>query len=121
MARKKNVVLYFTEEAHLSDEQAEEMSRIPGACHRNAAFIDPDAPLEKCDGVAGDAVPEAYAEAYPTAKPLTPADDDDEADDPNGMTVQQLKDALDEAGVDYPASAKKAALVALYEQNIETE
>lgn len=121
MSRMKKVVLYFTAESGLSDEEAHELERIPGARQRNAALIDPEAPLEKCDAVAGPAIPDNYADAYPLAKALV--DDEEEAseetDDPNAMTVAQLKGALDEAGVEYPATAKKAALVALYEQNIE--
>jgi hypothetical protein len=76
MSRRKNVVLYFTPESGVTDEQASEMERIPGARQRNAALIDPEAPLEKCDAVAGPAIPENYAEAYPLAKMLPPAEDD---------------------------------------------
>lgn len=120
MSRLKKTVLYFTAESGLSDDEAREMERIPGARHRNAAMIDPDAPLEKCDGVAGPAIPDNYADAFPLARALVEDEEEaEETDDPNAMTVAQLKAALDEAGVEYPATAKKAALVALYEQNIE--
>jgi hypothetical protein len=119
MSRRKNVVLYFTPESGVTDEQASEMERIPGARQRNAALIDPEAPLEKCDAVAGPAIPENYAEAYPLAKMLPPAEDDEEeAADPHAMTSAELKAALDNASVEYPKSAKKADLVLLYQEHI---
>src|SRR5690606_33112031 len=48
-------------------EQIAEMESLPGARQRNASLISPEAPLEKADFVAGPAVPENYAAAYPRA------------------------------------------------------
>lgn len=42
------------------------------------------------------------------------AQQDDEGDD-HPRTVAELKEALDARGIEYPADAKKADLVALYE------
>lgn len=119
MARKKTTTLYFTEEANITDEQLAEMERLVGARQRNASMIDSEAPLEKADFVAGPAVPEAYAAKYPAAVPMQVADDEEEETvDANEMTAADIKAALDEAGVDYPKSAKKAELVALYEEHL---
>lgn len=51
-----------------------------------------------------------------------PSDTDTEEEEEEGtnasdLTVAQLKEALDDAGVEYENSAKKADLVALYEEN----
>lgn len=126
MANKKNVVLYFTVDANPTEEDFAAMNSIPGARQRNASLINPDDKPEPCDAVAGPAIPEAY-DHLPRAKPVqVVADDkvvkgDGDAVDPEDLSVAELKAKLDEAGVEYKASAKKAELVALYEANIETE
>lgn len=134
MSRQKKVVLYFTEESSLTDKQADEMSRIPGARHRNAALVNPEDKLEKADGVAGPAIPDNYANAYETVKALTPAkskaatvdtveEEETTVDsiDYDNHTVTQLKELLTNAGVDYPNNAKKADLVALALEHLTPE
>lgn len=44
-------------------------------------------------------------------------EEEEEETDSSSLTVPQLKEALDAAGVDYPANAKKADLVALYDEH----
>lgn len=39
----------------------------------------------------------------------------EEADDGKGMTVAEIKAALDEAGLAYPPNAKKAELLAIFD------
>lgn len=111
--RKKLITLFFTLGAHLSDEEADLMESLPGARQRNASLIDPEGPLEKCDFVAGPAVPDNYAAAYPVA----PGGEAEEGEASADMTSAQLKAALDEAKVAYPKNAKKADLVVLYDQH----
>lgn len=58
-----------------------------------------------------------------TDKPAdaAPVNDDGEEEEGTGgasLTKAQLQDALDDAGVEYPAGAKKADLVELYDANI---
>lgn len=127
--RRKPHVLYFTEEANLTPEQQRELDAIPGARHRNAALVDPDAPLEQgVTGVAGPAVPECYSD-FPVveADPATLEEAEEEEEEADGqdydaMTAPQLKKLLDAAKVKYPAGAKKAALVALCQEHLtETE
>jgi hypothetical protein len=45
------------------------------------------------------------------------AQSEEEEEDASDLTVAQLKEALDAAKVEYPANAKKADLVKLYEDN----
>ncbi len=119
-------MLYFTEEANLTPEQQAELDSIPGARHRNAALIDPEAPLEAgVTGVAGPAVPESYAHLPHIEGNVEEAEEAEETeaegDDYEAMTVPQLKKILDEAEVEYPATAKKAALVALAQEHLTEE
>lgn len=122
---KKPHVLYFTPESSLTEEQERELNSIPGARHRNAALVLSDAPLEKgVTGVAGPAIPEAY-DHFPVIEgdPNFGADEEEEeeeaeGDDYEAMTVGQLKKLLDDAEVAYPATAKKAALVALCQEHL---
>jgi uncharacterized protein YfaP (DUF2135 family) len=54
----------------------------------------------------------------PAPAPAAAAEPEEESDDDGsleGWTVAELKDALDEAGVDYPANARKAELIELLE------
>lgn len=44
-------------------------------------------------------------------------EEEEEGTDSSQLTVSQLKDALDAAKVEYPANAKKADLVKLYDEN----
>ena len=96
---------------------------VPQHLERLAATIGPDTPevaFELADSDFG--VPPA---PFASAQPLTAAPDEqpslwDEEEaagvDLEGWTVPELKDALDQLGVDYPASARKAELIALLEQ-----
>lgn len=123
--RRKPHVLYFTEEANLTAEQQRELDAIPGARHRNAALVDPDAPLEQgVTGVAGPAIPDVYSD-FPVveadAAALEEAEAEAEAEDYDAMTAPQLKKLLDAANVQYPATAKKAALVALCQEHLTEE
>lgn len=120
MSRKKTITLFFTEGSNITDEQLDVLERLPGGRHRNASLVDPDAPLERCDYVAGPAVPDQYNH-LPVAEPSAPVNDEEDEEDPEHMTVAQLKAALDEAEVEYPATAKKAALVALYTEHLAAE
>lgn len=117
---RKTITLYFTEESGLSDEQRIELEHLPGGRHRNAAMVDPEAPLEECDYVSGPAVPDSYSgiEFIEPQVPEGTGDAEEEVDDPNEMTVTVLKAALTEANVEFPATAKKAALVALYQEHL---
>ena len=125
--RRKPHVLYFTEEANLTAEQQRELDAIPGARHRNAALVDPDAPLEQgVTGVAGPAIPDCYSdfpviEADPAALEEAEEEEEADADDYDAMTAPQLKKLLDEAKVKYPTNAKKAALVALCQEHLTAE
>jgi hypothetical protein len=124
--RKKPHVLYFTEEANLTAEQQAELDSIPGGRHRNAALVDPDAPLEQgVTGVAGPAVPENYAHLPHIEGTVDETEEEEESeaegDDYEAMTVPQLKKLLDDAEVEYPATAKKAALVALAQEHLTEE
>lgn len=125
-ARRKPHILYFTEEANLTEAQQRELDAIPGARHRNAALVDPDAPLEQgVTGVAGPAIPDVYSD-FPVVEADAAALEDDEEDDADtedydAMTVPQLKKLLDAAKVEYPATAKKAALVALCQEHLTEE
>lgn len=68
MARLFANILYFiagTTPTQADIEAADALG--PGAKFRNAQLIQEDAPLEQCDGVAGDAIPHSYAEAFPNA------------------------------------------------------
>lgn len=118
MASKKKVVLYFTPGSDITEEQAAEMERIPGARQRNASLIDPDEKPEPCDAVAGPAIPDSYADK-PVAVPLVAADEEEaEESDADEMTAAELKAALKDAGVDIPSGAKKADLVLLYQEHV---
>src|SRR5690606_40415595 len=117
--RQKPHVLYFAGEAYLTDAQQRELDAIAGARHRNAALIDPEHPLEKnVTCVAGPAVPPNY-EHFPFIEATVDEAEEEEEEeaeegaDYDAMTVPQLKKLLDEAEVEYPPTAKKAALVAL--------
>lgn len=46
-----------------------------------------------------------------------PGGEEEEEEDASDLTVAQLKEALDTAKIEYPANAKKADLVKLYEDN----
>lgn len=122
MSNRKRIVLYFTKGANPTEEDYRVMNSIPGARQRNAELIDPEDKPERCDAVAGPAIPEQYKH-LPVAKGVeVQIEDQDEgsgSDDPNDMSVKELKAALDELEVEYPASAKKAELVAIYEANVE--
>jgi hypothetical protein len=83
-----------------------------------------------CDGVDIEAPAEKSArqskvvepEPKPAAKKTTaktkaaPQPEEEEEEPLEGWTVNELKDALDEAGIDYPASARKAELIGLLEE-----
>lgn len=66
--KKAPKVLYFIRGSMPTEEQVEEAESfgIP-VSYRNVEFYEEGMTLEECEGVAGD-VPEAYAEAYPTAE-----------------------------------------------------
>lgn len=49
--------------------------------------------------------------------PAQETEEEEEEESASDMTVAQLKEALDAAKVEYPASAKKADLVQLFEDN----
>lgn len=145
MSLKKTIVLFFTVGSNPTDEEMAEMNTIPGARQRNASLIIPEAAPEKCDFVAGPAIPESYerfphysAEAASAAKPKrTKVDPETSASggavggegdaggkkpakvDPNELSNAELKAALTEAGVAFKGNASKAALVGLYEANIK--
>ena len=126
MAQKKIIVLYFTADANPTEEEYAEMASIPGARQRNASLIDPSEKPEKCDAVAGPAIPESY-DHLPRAKSVqvveesapkkvTKADGDNV--DPEDLTKEELKTALTDAGVPFKGNAGKAELVTLYTANI---
>lgn len=59
-------VLYFIGGTAPTKEQMEDAENAgPGVAFRNALLIHPDGPIEECDAVAGDFIPENYAEALP--------------------------------------------------------
>lgn len=111
--RKKKITLYFTPESNLTDEDIAAMDAIPGPRHRNAAFVDPEGKLEPCDFVAGPAVPACYD--HLPRPPGVEQEEEEEAATGADLTATQLKEALAEAGVAFPANAKKADLVLLYD------
>lgn len=115
MARK-TVTLYFTPESELTDEDVAAMDALPGARHRNASLVNSEAPLEDADYVAGPAVPEAYAEAYPAPGGQKRGK---AAADPHRFTKAQLMQALDAKQVKYETDANKEALVALYVEHVQ--
>lgn len=146
--RSKTVTLYFTPDESITDEQIAEMESLPGARQRNASLISPEAPLEKADFVAGPAVPENYAAAYPRADadtarqraqaakaeasgtgtapappapPTAPQGAGGEPPvDPETLSKAELQAALDKVpGVTYKAADNKAALVALYIEHVQ--
>jgi hypothetical protein len=125
--RKKPHVLYFTPESGLTEEQQRELDAIPGARHRNAALVDSEQPLEKgVTGVAGPAVPDQYKKFPYVEADLSDVEEEEEEEAPEGqdfeaMSVPELKAALKAGGVEFPATAKKAALVALAQQNLTEE
>lgn len=122
----KKVTLYFTPDHLLSDEDAATMARIVNARHRNASLIDEEDKPEPCDYVAGPAIPAQYKKfpKPPMVAAPAPADEEEEEEeeggsvDPNTLSAAQLRAWLDEAGVEYPAGSKKAALVLLYQENV---
>lgn len=119
MNKQKKTTLYFTKGGRLSEDDVAAMNSIPGgAFHRNASLIGPDDKLEPCDAVAGPAVPEQYKD-----KPYIEADVDSEeaAQQPEDMTVAELKAALTEGNIEFDGNAKKADLVALYRDSFEVE
>jgi type IV secretory pathway VirB10-like protein len=125
----KKVTLYFTADHLLSDEDAEVMSRIVNARHRNASLVDPDDKPEPHDYVAGPAIPDQYKKS-PKPPMLAPVQTDEEEEeeeseegtiDPNTLSAAQLREILDEAGVEYPAGSKKAALVLAYQEHFNAE
>lgn len=120
MSNRKRIVLYFTEGANPTEADYKALNSIPGARQRNANLIDPDDKPERCDAVAGPAIPPQYGH-LPVAKPVQVELEDEGSPvaDPNDMKVDQLRAALDGLEIEYPANAKKAALVAIYEANVE--
>ena len=100
---------------------------VPQHLERLACTIGPDTPqtaFELADSDFG--IP---LEPFASAQPLTDAAgeappeqpslwDEEEAAgvDLEGWTVPELKDALAQLGVDYPASARKAELIALLQE-----
>lgn len=118
--KAKKVTLYFTEGSRLSEKDIDAINTIPGgAFHRNASLIGPDDKLEECDAVAGPAIPQAYIEA---GKKIVEGINDGSEETfgkPEDMSVADLKLALVNGKVDFPAGAKKADLVALYRENFE--
>jgi hypothetical protein len=66
MAHGYPKVLYFIAGmAPTPDQIADADNCGPGVAFRNATLIHPDAPIEDCDAVAGDAIPDNYADALP--------------------------------------------------------
>lgn len=114
MALKKRVTLYFTAESALSDKDIEAINHIPGgAFHRNASFISDTDKLEKCDAVAGPAIPQPYIDAGIPVVGDVDGDGDVDEDDFASMTVPQLKHIATDRGIEIPAGAKKADIIAL--------
>lgn len=61
-------ILFFIEGSTPTKEDLEAADACgPGVAFRNASLIDPAGAIEDCDGVAGPAIPENYAEALPDA------------------------------------------------------
>lgn len=122
--RKRKITLYFTNGSRLTEDDIEAMDAIPGgALHRNAALFTPGTKLEHCDAVAGPAVPAEYAERFEVVEGSTILGENsgEESADASKMNVAELRAALDEAEVAYPAGAKKAALVKLYNEHVAAE
>lgn len=66
--KKYPVILFFIASVMPTAEDFEAAEQLgPNVKFRNASFVPAEGCLEKCDGVAG-AVPERYAEAYPSAE-----------------------------------------------------
>ena len=76
-------------------------------------------------GVASrDRWPDSSAEINEERNTTSSEDDGGEEEEATGgaaLTVAQLKEALDGAGVEYASNAKKADLVELYDANISEE
>lgn len=67
MAQKeKKIILFFINGSQPSKEELAVAEKLDTMRFRNARFIDPSAPLERCDAVAGCA-PAGYLKKYPKA------------------------------------------------------
>lgn len=67
--KKKLKILFFINgSSPTSDDELAAMELDGAVCFRNAEFAGlPEQGIEDCDGVAGDYVPKAYANKFPTA------------------------------------------------------
>lgn len=110
----KRVTLYFTPGSNLTDEDIEAINAIPGgAFHRNASYIGPEDKMERCDFVAGPAIPQQYRDAGIPVVGDVDGDGDADGEDLTKLTVPALKALAAERGVEIPDGSKKADIIAL--------
>jgi hypothetical protein len=77
-------ILFFVDGPTPTEDQMKAAAEYgPGVSFRNARLIKEDAPLEDCDGVAGEAIPPMYADAFPSADDEKAMDEHMEKHDPN--------------------------------------
>jgi hypothetical protein len=108
MAKK----LYFL--AKLTPDKVKE-AEDQGYCVRDASMYRPGDSIENCDEAAGD-VPEAYKQ-FVKQKDSGAADDKEEDGNGSPKTVKEYQEALVQMGVEFPPTARKAELEALYNQH----
>lgn len=82
----------------------------------NRAFLHGGRQVQRGDLLDLEGVPAGRVQSMVRLRIVEPAEPQDA--DPSGMTKAELTDALTDAGVDVPATARKAELVALYEEKI---
>jgi len=127
MARKNREQLTNLQDPPVHDPARAEYTP-PEAKARNNGGGDPNAKPPGNDRVFGVASrarwpgsdSDALAEQHRDSRSIDSGEQDEEQNTGTSadLTVDELKAALDEAGVEYPASAKKAKLVELYDAHV---
>lgn len=129
MARKNREQLTNIQAPPVDDPGRAEYTPPNAKARNNGGDTDPNAQPPGKDRVYGvasrDRWPgsdsDALAEQHRDSRTIDSGgeqEEEEEAGTSADLTVDELKAALDEAGVEYPASAKKAKLVELYDAHV---
>ena len=129
MARKNREQLTNLQDPPVHDPARAEYTPPEAKARNNGGDTDPNAQPPGKDRIFGVASrarwpgsdSDALAEQHRDSRSIDNGGEQEEEQDTGtsaDLTVDELKAALDEAGVEYPASAKKAKLVELYDAHV---